>query len=389
MPDNTNASENPLSTMFPESGRVLLTGGGKQFVERLGVTAIRETICRVMSGENLRTETEPLSRRRIAQVSGALVALFTKGYLSSEDFGERLSGYAIERLQTSSKSDKASVWPAQWILGLTNKSVQNVLRGDAETLKEYVADFEEAVRDAAKHCREQLGDYRMRLGVYESADGKSVELGWEAITRLTTAIGAQTLAIRGSDKSMYGKLFERLILGSVLSLLDFERVDRNKNTKDRGVFWLSDSTDDRESDATLLVEPGKVARFDIGFIGVGNSEISKDKLTRYRTEMEYAGETNTSVTFIVVDRLPRSGTTEEVANQIGAEIVQMSMAYWPRTLARLLQKRLGVSHQLADLADGEIAGFLKSGLDKIAPQDFLGGVSVLELEKPAADDGDE
>lgn len=327
MPENTPPSANPLPNLFPESGRLLLTGGGKQFVERLGVAAIRETIRRVMMGENLRTQTEPLSRRRIAQVSGALVAMFTRGYLDDADFGQRLSGYAVEQLRTSSKSDKSRVWPAQWILGLTSKSVQNVLRSDAETLAGYVADFEEAIRDAARHCRDQLGDYRIALGRYEGPDGTSVELDWEGITRLTTAIGAQTLAIRGSDKSTFGKLFERLILGSFLSLLGFERVDRNHPTKDRGVFWLSDSSDDRESDATLLVEPGKLARFDTGFIGPGNSEISKDKLTRYRSEMQHGGVTATSVTFIVVDRLPESGTTQEVAQGIGAEIVQMSMVY--------------------------------------------------------------
>ncbi len=38
--------------------------------------------------------------------------------------------------------------------------------------------------------------------------GKKLELDWDGITRLTTAIGSQTLTIRGSDKSIYGKLFE-------------------------------------------------------------------------------------------------------------------------------------------------------------------------------------
>lgn len=103
---------NPLPALFPESGRVLLTGGGKQFVERLGVTAIRDAVYRVMLGENLRTQTEPLSRRRITQVSGALVALFTRGYLTVEGFEKKLSDLAVTQLLTASRTDNVAVWPS-------------------------------------------------------------------------------------------------------------------------------------------------------------------------------------------------------------------------------------------------------------------------------------
>jgi len=48
-----------------------LTGGGKDFIERIGVEATRRVIHHVMMGENLRQQTEPLTRRRVAQISGA------------------------------------------------------------------------------------------------------------------------------------------------------------------------------------------------------------------------------------------------------------------------------------------------------------------------------
>src|SRR5262245_33163075 len=275
------ADTTPISNLFQAAGRVLLTGGGKQFVERLGVTAVREAVCRVMCGENLRTQTEPLSRRRIAQVSGALIALFTQGYLTVKGFEKRLSMLAVTQLQNAKKNDNAETWPARWLIGLTGKGDQNVLRGDPNELQRYIADFEQAIQDAARHCSKELGDYRITLAHHVGGDGRTSELDWKGVARLTTAIGAQTLTIRGSDKSIYGKLFEKLILGSFLTILGFERVDPQRNVKDRGVFWLSDSSDIRESDATLLVEPGKLARFDIGFIGPGNPEISKDKLSRF------------------------------------------------------------------------------------------------------------
>lgn len=378
-----------INDLFPESGRVLLTGGGKQFVERIGIEAIRHAIHSVMMGENIRTQTEPLSRRRIAQVSAALVAMFTRGYMMVDDFPIKLSKIAYDELTAPNKRDNANIWIAQWLLGLTGKSVQNVLRGKHQQLQDYILDFERAVQDAAEKCRAEMGSFEMTLGFVEDRLGHRVELDWQGITRLTTAIGSQTLTIRGSDKSMYGKLFERLILGSFLTILGYERVDRKRSTKKSNIFWLPDSSDSRESDATLLVRPGKLARFDIGFIGPGNSEISKDKLSRFARELELSSGKSSSTTFIVVDRLPRTGKTEKAASSIGAEIVQMSMRYWPRDLARRLGDRLGVKHPLQTMAEEDIGGFLSGRLKEIRVQDFLSGVPNIAADDSMVDDEDD
>lgn len=117
---------------------------------------------------------------------------------------------------------------------------------------------------------------------------------------------------------------------------------------------MSDSSDIRESDATLLFKPGKLAHFDIGFIGPGNSEISKDKLSRFAREMELSGNKDSSATFIIVDRLPGTGETEKAAENIGAEIIQMSMQYWPRDLAKRLGERLNIKHALQTMPDNKI-----------------------------------
>lgn len=370
-----------LDELLPAPARVLLTGGGEQFVERLGIEATRRAIHNVMMGQNLRTQTEPLSRRRIAQVSGALVALFAKGYFTREKFQEELSALAVAQLRSGARIDNASVWPAQWLIGLTGKSIQNVLRSKPEAFAQYITDFETAIREAASQCKEEYGDHSMTLEFVH--DGKIVEvtLDWEGITRLTTAIGSQTLTIRGSDKSIYGKLFERLILGSVLTILGFERVNPGEGIRSaNGVFWLSDTSDNRESDATLVVRPGKLARFDIGFIGPGNSEISKDKLSRYARDMELGGSSHSSVTFIIVDRLPKTGKTEEAAKKIGAEIVQMSMQYWPRELAKRLRARLGTRHALETMSDADVDSYLARELAKVPVSQFVAGKSIAELD---------
>ncbi len=244
MPDEEELS---LNALFPANSRLLLTGGGKDFLERIGVEAARQVVLSVMRGENIRTQTEPLSRRRIAQISGGLLALFAQGMLKQENFSANLSALAVQQIISSRKSDNASIWPAQWLIGLTGKSVQNVLRSDPEAREAYLQEFEAAVAEAAAKCRADIGELSMTLGYAQDPQGRRVELNWKDMTRLTTAIGCQTLTIRGSDKSLYGKLFERLVLGAFLTILGFERVDPATNTRTEKVFWLSDSHDTRES----------------------------------------------------------------------------------------------------------------------------------------------
>jgi hypothetical protein len=383
MSDGEPPARITINDLFPEGSRVLLTGGGKDFIERIGVEVARRVVLSVMLGENIRTQTEPLTQRRVAQVSGAMLALFARGCLEVEDFTGRLSQMAFDQIRSSRKNDNATIWPAQWLLGLTGKSIQNVLRSDSARMEEYAAEFQSNISQAAEKCRQDIGDLKMSLGFAEDPQGRRIELDWEDIARLTTAIGSQTLTIRGSDKSIYGKLFEKLVLGSLLTVLGFRRVARISNTSTEKVFWLSDSSANRESDATLLYRPGRLIRFDIGFIGPGNSEISKDKLSRYEREMEIVGATHDSITFIVVDRLPQTSKTKAAANKIGAEIIQMSMRYWPRDIAMRLNERIGFEHELLALPDTQIEEYLRSSLANIPIQDFLTGVSVAELQDDA------
>ncbi len=377
--ENTNPPS--IENLFPEEGRALLSGSGKEFVERIGIDIVRHSILSVMIGDNIRTQTEPLSRRKIAIVSGAIIKMFARGCVEFKDFPDLLSNIALQQITVPGRASKINMWIAQWLIGLTQKQFQNVLRSNSEALDRYVADFESAIEEAAAKCGEAFGELKMSLDFTNTRQERPAELDWKAIARLTTAIGSQTLALRGSDKSMYGKLFERLILGSFLTILGFERVNPSTNTKSSGVFWLSDSRE-RESDATLLIQPGKVVRFDIGFIGAGNSEISKDKLSRYARELDIAGISNKSTTFVIVDRLPRTVKTQEAAALVGAEIVQMSMQYWVRELSQRLGERFGIQHELQSIKDDEITDYLLAKLSTIPVQDFLSGISAEELQQP-------
>lgn len=378
-----------IDDYFPEKGKLVLNANGREFIEKLGVETAREVIYGVLQGENIRAQTEPLTRRRVAIATGALVYLFSKGWADVENFTDLLSGQALEQM-SSSKNNKATFWPAMWLIGLTGKSIQNVLRSNETSRHKYIQDFEIAIEEASVRCLEDFGDISMVLGTID--DGKVKHnirpLKWRDITRLTTAIGAATLTIRGSEKSTYGKLFERLIMGSVLTILGFKYVENAQSTLLENVFWLSDNSDDRECDATIRLRPGKLARFDIGFIGKGNPEIMKDKLTRYSNEIEQNGMSNISQTFIIVDKMPDTTKTTVSASKSGTEIIQMSMQFWALELANKLKSKLGYVSEILSVSEENMSEYLKKKLLPIPILDFLNSTSlskgkrIRELSQP-------
>jgi hypothetical protein len=163
-----------------------------------------------------------------------------------------------------------------------------------------------------------------------------------------------------------------LVLGSVLTILGFEHVENAANPKLEKAFWLSDSSDVRECDATVRLRAGKLARFDIGFIGKGNPEIMKDKLTRYASEVKQHGKKSASQTFIIVDRMPDTKKTADAAKKAGSEIVQMSMQFWPQELAMRIKSRLGYEAEILKISEAELSDYLKDKVTPIPLLNFLG-----------------
>ena len=361
-----------LLEAFPKSAISLLSGTGREFLRRTGEDAARQSVLAVLMGDNVRTQTEFLTRSRISQLNAAIVAQYITACSANPDFADNFFEIAKDAL--SSKNRQHPAWlSAQWFLGLTGKSVQNVLRSDAENLAAYVMRLKEVLSDSAQQTIKMLGEHAFTL----DSGTNHVQIDWEQMLRLTTAIGAQTLSIRGSDKSMYGKLFERLVLGSVLTLLGFRMVadPEARSVNAPGTFWLSDNKKERETDATAVLETGKIALFDIGFIGAGNPEITKDKLSRFAAERGPDTARMPPRTFIIVDRIPDTSSTQNAAKRLQVEIVQMSMKIWPLELARKLMA-IGWESDLANKDDLNVSAWLKERIVNIDILDFIGNIQV-------------
>ncbi|MBN1330779.1 MAG: CfrBI family restriction endonuclease [Candidatus Heimdallarchaeota archaeon] len=338
---------------------------GKEVIDKIGEDIIRQVVTSVLSGGNIRSLTEGLTRRRLALSNAALFVTFLRSNSNIENFISRIPEIVKKELLLNiSKERKLFL---QWCIGLTGKSIQNVLRSDSGEFDSYLSTFEESLKKATEKCD---ADYGALEGILKLQDVEC-SIKWPFILYLFAAIGTQTLAIRGSEKSMYGKLFEKLILGSLLSILGFSLIDPDRSDRTDRVFWLSQRGSKRESDATVLYRAGIGARFDIGFIGPGNTEISLDKVTRFEREMEHGRQKHFMSTIIIVDRIGEGSRIVEMAKAINGDIVQMSMTHWIKEICNILKNKLGYSHKIIKLNDHEILTYIESEMSNIDLKQFI------------------
>ncbi|HVB21140.1 MAG TPA: CfrBI family restriction endonuclease [Ktedonobacteraceae bacterium] len=363
----------PLAAMIDPEMLELLSGSGVELIQQIGFDVIRGIILDILTGRNLRDSTETLTRSRLAALNMALLHLFLQGTADSKDFVQNLPSIAADTLARK-RVAKSERWLANWLLGLTGKSVQNVLRDNSQLIEDYRRRYAETCREIIAKNAPIYGELTgtLRLGA-----NKEAEIDWLFMLYLMNTVGAQTLTIRGSEKSAYGKLFEKLVLGSLLSILGFtyevtERIGE-------GIFWLSSQGESRESDATLLYKIGQGVRFDIGFIGRGNSEISLDKVSRFQRHADIKGTSWYMATIIIVDRLSRDSRVERLAKEIQGNIVQMSATYWPQEVAIILREKLGYEHELAHMEQAKIEGYLKEKLQTVPLESFIKHLPVNKI----------
>lgn len=250
---------------------------------------------------------------------------------------------------------------------IRNEAKRNVLRGDQGQLATYLSDLDNALQDSIKQSKVEFGELSGSITIAK----ENYLINWPSILHLFLGIGAQTLAIRGSEKSMYGKLFEKLILGSVLTILGFEKIDPDKSRKSTKVFWLSQRESKRESDATLLLKPGAGIRFDIGFIGPGNTEISLDKVSRFEREMDHGRQLHFMSTIILVDRIGEGSRITDLAKRIDGNIVQMSMTYWVKEICEILNKKAKFRHPILKMSNEKSITYVKEKIKTIDLNDFI------------------
>jgi hypothetical protein len=327
---------------------------GKEILIFFGEDLVKRIATSIMSGGNLRDVTDNLTRKRLALSNAAIFYIYIKNLCESDDFTEKFYDILSTHIKSTKKKDQKNI--LLWFSGLTNKGIDNLTRGKSEKLINYFNDQKDIIDQVSDKLIDDFGNLDLNLKL----EGKDNLLSWKSILQILTAAGAQTLFIRGSEKSMYGKLFEKITLGIVLQLLDFKLIDKNDSTCSENVFWLNSKTEQgkREKDATLLYRLGKGINFDIGFIGRGNPEITHDKKTRFSNQETINKEQHRMFTIILIDSLGRNSNVP--IKEEHSEVVQMSMTYWVFEIAKILEEKLDYRHEILKLTQEDSIPYIEN-----------------------------
>jgi hypothetical protein len=357
-----------FTDFISDAGLDLVTVKASEIVEKLGDDAVKDAVISVLYGKNIRSVTEALTRTRLSRSYGATLKAFMDAQHSIPYFSEKLPFILLKERQSTKNPTKRLY--LNWLIGLTKKGYDNILRGDDQNLKEYVPDMDNWINEVAEDMSVSYGKVNSTFAS-EGVTKDSI-FDWKTLLYLMSAIGSQTLAIRGSEKSAYGKLFEKLVLFSLLQILGFDVIQKDPETKSSMVFWLSSAEEgERESDATIIVSPGFASRVDIGFIGKGNPEISLDKVSRYAREMEQGGKSYYSTTIVIIDTVGERSRIFDLANQIDGSIIQMNSNFWVKRIAETLHAKLNYGDELAFCSDGDSLKLIAKRMRDVDFESFL------------------
>lgn len=322
-------------------------------VENLGIDAFRSVLLDIFLGRNVRTFTETLTRTRLIQSHMALWEFFCNQKAQGISPLQLLDQAKYHLIHTRLNSKDRAVH--EWLVAMTQKQTQNVLRND------HGENFEELTTATLEILNSQdMSDYPyisngLRFG--------TVSFTREELSWISLVLGSQTLTIRGSEKSLHGKYFEKLILGSIFQIFGFSLLAVEDVTKNG--FWLSSQSDDRrEADATIVFNNLGI-RVDIGFIGPGNSEITLDKVSRFTKHDEISGKSYHMSTIVIVDTLGERSKARELARVIEGEIICMSDPLWVFSLAQQISEKIGIPNPLSNIRNDELEDYLSSALINI------------------------
>ena len=203
---------------------------------------VRQIVAALFQGYNYRLYTEGQTRGQLLDAYRDLIAIRQR--LSAD------AGYDEWMDAVRGELDQAGNDLAWWLVGLTNKTAQNLGARREERL-DYLGEIAQQVK--------------------ESTDGSS-GLSFDDAMLMIWA-GAATLTIRGSRKSSAGKTLEAAFLRAGLTVLGMEEgVD----------FWRNMQRDvevPREIDVEIASRRGRI-RVEMGLIERGNQEIIEDKIER-------------------------------------------------------------------------------------------------------------
>lgn len=182
-----------LSNLIPADSLNLVNYSGTDLIDRLGKDIISNVVLSVLCGDNIRNLTEGLTQRRILLMNASLFVTYLKALSSYKNLSQNLSEIVTSEVRGKLSPEKKRY--LLWFLGLTGKSVQNVIREKTQ-FERYISNLNKNLSEISTDIEEQYGG----LEITATNEGIDYLLQWPDLLRCMLAIGAQTLTIRGVRK---------------------------------------------------------------------------------------------------------------------------------------------------------------------------------------------
>jgi hypothetical protein len=351
---------------FDELGKNNIKATRTDFTSTIGVDGMKDIIRKVLLGGNVRDITEFITQRRLISSYAAMIDLFVNTLISKTGNIQEYSDYVARDLECARGNEQKTL--DLWLMGLTKKGLDNIVRDEAN-LASYKDSFAVSTTETIADIQEKFGGLSGTLKL----NGVEINLDWNVLSLLCIALGSQTLSIRGSAKSMNGKLFEKLILGSLLTIMGFRYCSAPpaRMQKTDKLFWLSNMDEnERETDATLVYN-GIAISIDIGFIGKGNPEISLDKVTRFNRYKQIAGMGHEMKTIIIVDTVAENSDLFNKAKRVDGIVLQMSQNNWVIDFAKTVCRVFSIQHDLSTLRVEQLDAYLRREMARVNINAFI------------------
>lgn len=350
---------------YSEIGKENITASRKKLTDVIGEDGMKDIVTNILLGGNVRDSTEFIVQRRLLISYASMLELFTH-HLSHVSSIDDYSDWVTGELKTQPNNLRRTLY--LWLLGLTGKGLDNIVRGN-ENINDYNDSFTFSVEETVEDLGEQFGE----LSGYIDLNGNRLNLNWELLSILLLTIGSQTLTIRGSAKSTNGKMFEKLVLGSLLYALGYtyySEPPQNIDYNEVGFYLSHMDVHERETDA-IIFHKGKAISIDIGFIGKGNPEISLDKVTRFGSIKRIGDIDHDMSTIVIVDTVGENSDIFTKAENVGASIIQMKDNDWTLQFSTLLKTKLDINDLLEDISVDNLREFLTDKLDTLNMRQFF------------------
>lgn len=322
--------------------------------DKLNADDLRECVIHVLNGGNVREITEKLIVGDLAEAYATIAEQYIRFNIMRQEHGGRLTmsdliGSALMPADNETKGVRKRLTAALrdrglMLIGLPAKTASNLFRKkksgeDGNVNLPKWLDWTQAADNKEIERLRNTGFFPEIERAFGTDDPKTTI---EAMMGMMWAAGAATLKERGAAKSRNGKRLEREVLTSLSKLTGFKIVE--PGTPGTGVCWLShqDGNIDREVDLTMVLPNGEAVKIDIGFIGRGNPEIPKDKLSRYSRRAEIGGVERNVHTIIIVDEVSKNSGVWGQAKELDATLLEMSDPNWVHNFASTLTEKHGV-----------------------------------------------